>query len=75
MLAQSGWPMFDRMDVTAEFRQSAHALIEAMKLRVQALTEAYGSADFAERMLRREAALAATERGLLKREIFLAVAT
>jgi len=69
------WLVLDRMDVTAELRQSAHALTEAIKLRVQALTEAYGSADFAERMQRREAALAVTERGLFRREIFLAVAT
>jgi len=75
MLDQSGWRMIDRVDVTAEYLQSARALVEAMKLRVEALTEAYGSADFAARKQRREAALAATERGLLKREILLAVAT
>ena len=74
MLEQSGWHMLDRMDVTVEYLQSAQALVGAMKLRVQALTEAYGSVDFAERLQRREAALAATERGLLKREIFLVVA-
>jgi SAM-dependent methyltransferase len=75
MLDQSGWRTLDRMDVTTEYLQSARGLIAAMKLRVQALTKAYGSADFADRLQRREAALAATERGLLKREIFLAVAT
>jgi hypothetical protein len=44
-----------------------------MKLRAGALTDVLGVDEFSERVTRRQVTLAATDRGLLKREIFAAI--
>ena len=43
-----------------------------MKARADAFAEVFGPEDFAERMQRRQATLAAIERRLLRRELFFA---
>jgi SAM-dependent methyltransferase len=73
LLAQSGWRLLERTDVTAPFGQALRTLVEGMTERTDALTSVFGAEDFAERMEHRRASLAATDRGLLKRELFLSV--
>jgi hypothetical protein len=72
LLHQSGWQLLERWDVSEEFARSLRISIEAVKARADALTEVFGREDFSERLKRREATLAAIERKLLKREIFVA---
>jgi ubiquinone/menaquinone biosynthesis C-methylase UbiE len=74
LLAQSGWRLAERTDVTAALGQAVRRLVEGTIERTDALTEVLGAEEFAERMERRRAALAATERGVLTRELFLVLA-
>ena len=74
LLEQSGWSVQERVDVTAEFAKSMRTSLEGMRLGVGALTKVLGGDEFSERVTRRQATLAAVERGLLKREIFVATA-
>ena len=46
-----------------------------MNARADAITEVVGASEFAERMKRRQDTLGAVDRALLKREIFVALAT
>ena len=73
LLEQSEWCVQERVDVTAEFAQSLRTSLDGMKLRIEALTEVLGVDEFSERTTRRQATLAAIDRGLLKREIFAAI--
>jgi SAM-dependent methyltransferase len=75
LLDQSGWGLLERWDVSKEFAYSLRTSIEAVKARADALTEVFGPEDLAERLKRREVTLAAIERKLLKREIFVARAS
>jgi hypothetical protein len=73
LLEQSGWCVQERINVTAEFAQSIRTWLEGMKTRVGALTKVLGVDEFSERVKRKQATLAAIDRGLLKREIFAAI--
>lgn len=75
LLEQSGWSVQERMDVTAEFAKSMRTTLEGMKLGVGELTKVLGADEFSERVIRRQATLAAVDQGLLKREIFVATTT
>ena len=59
--------------MTAEFAQSLRISLEGMKLRTEPLMQVLGADEFSERVRRRQVTLAATDRGLLKREIFAAI--
>lgn len=74
LLADSGWSLVDRHDVTAEFAACTRVLIDETNARHDALVELLGADEAAERVQRRRAALAAVERGLLRREQFVATA-
>lgn len=71
LLRELGWRVLQRMDVTAEYVRCVRALVDGMKARAGALTEVLGAKDVAERVRRRQAAVAAIDRGFLKREIFV----
>ncbi len=75
LLDKSGWVSHECIDLTAEFARCARALVEGMRANASALAEVYGADDFSERMRRREAASAAIDGGLLKRELFVAIAS
>jgi hypothetical protein len=75
LLEQSGWHVQERVDVTAEFAKSLRTSLEGMKLGAGALIKVLGADEFSERVTRRQATLAAVDRGLLRREIFAAVTT
>ena len=75
LLAQTGWLLRERSDITAEFVRLVRALVEGMIERTEALVEALGRDEFEERLERRRCELAARDRGVLKRERFLVVAT
>ena len=74
LLKQTGWRPLERSDVTAEFARLVRILVEGTIERSSALMEAIGSDEFSERLERRRAELVAIDRGVLKRERFLAVA-
>jgi SAM-dependent methyltransferase len=71
LLADTGWSVLERIDVTAEFVRCMEVLLEASHARRDALIALLGEADHAERLERRRSTLEAVARGLLRREIFL----
>jgi hypothetical protein len=73
LLEQAGWRVEDRINVTAEFARSTRTSLEVMNSREEALTKVLGLDEFSERVARRQATLAAIDRGVLKREIFAAI--
>lgn len=73
LLETTGWRVTERTDVTPEYRQSLAALVEALQ-NDAALREALGDDKISESRERRQAQVDSIDAGLLKREIFLAVA-
>jgi hypothetical protein len=73
LLDQSGWRVLERINVTEEFAQSIRISLAGMSARAEALTKVLGADELSERVARRQATLAAIDRGLLKREIFAAI--
>ena len=72
LLRESGWDVIERLDVTAEFARCMGVLLDETRARRDALLALLGEQDFAERLQRRESTRASVERGLLKRESFVA---
>lgn len=72
LLAETGWDVLERIDVTAEFTRCMDVLLQEFAARRDALIELLGEGDYADRLERRLSTRAAVSRGLLKREIFLA---
>jgi ubiquinone/menaquinone biosynthesis C-methylase UbiE len=71
LLAQSGWCLRERADLTAAFLQSMRKHVEGMRSRARALAEVFGADELDERMKRRQATIAAVDSGLLQRELFV----
>lgn len=74
LLRNSGWRLLQRMDVTGEFSRTMRTRFDGMQTRAGALAEALGLDEFSERLKRVQATIAAVDGGLLKREIFVALA-
>jgi len=74
LLEKTGWSVTERTDVTPEYRQSLTALVEALQSDAT-LREALGDDKINESYERRGEQVASIDAGLLKREIFLAVAS
>jgi cyclopropane fatty-acyl-phospholipid synthase-like methyltransferase len=72
LLAETGWDVRERFDVTAEFARCMDVLLEEFDARRDALIDLLGQRDYADRVERRLSTRAAVSRGLLKREVFLA---
>jgi SAM-dependent methyltransferase len=74
LLDRSGWQLKERMDLTVELLQFVRAEFEGMQARADALTDLFGSDEFADRIKRQEAMIDAVGAGLLRRELFVALA-
>jgi len=72
LLSRSGWCLQVRTDLTAALLQSMNAELDGMRARADALARVFGSDEFAERMKRQQAAIAAIASGFLRRELFVA---
>jgi ubiquinone/menaquinone biosynthesis C-methylase UbiE len=72
LLGQSGWCMQERTDLTAALSQYMRAELDGMQARSDALARVFGSDEFAERMKRQQATIAAIDSGFLRRELFVA---
>jgi hypothetical protein len=71
LLGESGWCLQQRTDVTAAFAQSMRTELDGMRARADALAQVFGSDEFAGRMERQQATVAAIDSGLLRRELFV----
>lgn len=74
LLAESGWHVHERINVTAEFTRCIDVLLAESHARRSMLVELLGANDYAERLERRRSTRAAVACGLLRREIFFAQA-
>jgi O-methyltransferase StaMB len=72
LLDQTGWCLWQRTDLTAQLLQYVRAELEGMQARADALTDLFGSDEFAERIKRQEAMIKAVDAGFLRRELFVA---
>ena len=72
LLGQSGWCLRERTDLSKALSQSMRAELDGMLARADALAQVFGSGEFAERMKRQQATIAALDSGLLRRELFVA---
>lgn len=72
LLAQSGWSLRERIDLTPAYASSMRSELEGMTLRADALTQVFGDEEFTRRLQRQEAALAALDAGFVRRELFVA---
>src|SRR3990172_2161801 len=70
LLPQAGWDVADRIDLTAEYAETARRLLREEEARAEPLRELLGTAEYAERLAGHRATLRATEDGLLRRELF-----
>jgi ubiquinone/menaquinone biosynthesis C-methylase UbiE len=75
LLEQSDWRVSQQIDVTDVFAQSIRTSLRLMSMRKDSLIETLGAEDYRERMNRRQATLAGLDRGVLKRQIFVATAS
>lgn len=74
LLTAAGWRMKGRVDLTAQYALAIRQTIAEEQARASALSELLGSSAFAERMERRARTIQAVDAGLLRRELFVAVA-
>ena len=74
LLEMTGWQVTERTDVTPAYRQSLAALVEAFHNDTD-LRDALGDDKIAESLARRQQQVDSIDAGLLKREIFLAIAS
>ena len=74
LLRQTGWQVTERTDVTPEYRQSLATLVAAFDSDAD-LRDALGDDKIAESLARRQEQIDSIDAGLLKREIFLAIAS
>jgi ubiquinone/menaquinone biosynthesis C-methylase UbiE len=74
LVGRSHWHVQEHIDLTPEFLQFARGEGDGMEAREDALSQMYGAAEFAGRVKRLDACVAAIEAGWLRREMFVAVA-
>ena len=74
LLKKANWHIESLIDVSREFQQSLRAFIGGMKNNSSAFEEIFGPEEFAKQCQRRQKQLTAVKRGLLRREVFVAVA-
>ncbi len=72
LLAQSGWRLQARTDLTAAFLRIMRIYLEGMHARAAALADVFGLDELTERMNHRQATIAAVDAGFLRRELFVA---
>ena len=73
MLHEAGWEIATRADLTAEYRSSLSRLIDLEQDHEAELRDLRGDAGYLEKLGRRQRALAAVEKGLIRRAMFDAV--
>ena len=71
LLKESDWAVLELIDVTAEYAASLRILVKNMAAMADAIAAAIGMDEFLEQKQRRETQVAALDRGLLVREIYI----
>lgn len=74
MLRQSGWRITERRDLRASFIDTTRCLLQEREARADRLTAVLGATEFTRILAETRSRLEATERGHLRRELFVATA-
>ena len=73
LLARTGWDITDRLDLTDEYRVTVARMLDQLETHADAVGAIFGADDSSDERDRRRANLAALDRGLQRRELFVAV--
>lgn len=73
MLRESNWQIVDRIDVSSEYQRSLQALVDGMNRNTPEIRAIFGE-EFDDHRQHREDQIALVQRGILKREVFIASA-
>jgi cyclopropane fatty-acyl-phospholipid synthase-like methyltransferase len=73
MFAQCGWDITDHLDLTGDYRATVGLMLDQLETHADAIGDIFGDAAAAQERDRRRATLAALDRGLLRRQLFVAV--
>ena len=71
LLAESGWDLIEKTDLTAEYLFALSKLIKGLEAGSTTLEKALGLAEFNRQLQHRREQVSAIERGLLEREMYL----
>ena len=74
MLLESGWRMTECTDVTSEYKNSLQRLVDGIQTNREELTNLLGAEDLNSKREHREDQIALIERGLMRREVYVATA-
>ena len=74
MLAAAGWRTLRKTDLTGDYLDALRTLLDLMQRQSAELEPVFGKAEFGAQLQRRISQIAAIDRGLLKREAYLAKA-
>ncbi len=75
LLRRSGWEMLDSFDLTAVFGRSVRAVLEQEEAHIDGLRDLFGREATSERLGRRRRTLEGVDKGLIRRDMFVASAT
>lgn len=75
LLRRSGWEILDSFDLTAVFGRTARAVLAEEEAHMDGLAELFGQEATSDRLGRRRRTLAGVEKGLIRRDMFVARAT
>lgn len=73
LLRESGWQIVDHIDVSSGYQQSLQVLVDGMSRNTRDIRQVFGE-EFDSHRRHREEQIALVERGILKREVFVASA-
>jgi ubiquinone/menaquinone biosynthesis C-methylase UbiE len=71
LLLEAGWKIVERTDVTKRFAETLHAVYHKETRHAQSLRDVIGDEALADKMGRRQRAIAGVDNGLLQREMFV----
>lgn len=71
LLTESAWRLVQKSDLTCEYQSALRRLVKQLEAGSATLREVLGSAEFDEQLRHRQQQIAAIERGLLVREIYV----
>lgn len=74
LLDQSHWQIVDRFDVSSEYQRTLQSLVDGMNRNTPEIKEVFGD-EFVSHRQHREDQIGLVQRGILKREVFVASAT
>lgn len=74
MLSRAGWKIIEQVDVTQDYAETVRRQLRAYESRAKLAGEVFGVSEFEGRLTSKREYIQAIDEGLLRRELFVAVA-